>query len=162
MLMLNDVWSMAPNKKSKRVGRGIGSGLGKTCGRGHKGQRSRSGGRKPNFEGGQTRLQMRIPKFGFNSLTNGKGIAELKLYQINSIFKASEMVSIQTLCQKGIIGNNIRTVRIISSGQIDKPLMFEGVYLTDGAKELVKNAGGTFKELPTKLKVKKLPKKNKI
>ena len=127
-------------KKSKRVGRGIGSTLGKTCGRGHKGQHARSGGfHKVGFEGGQMPLQRRLPKVGFKSLL-GKLTKELNLSDINSL--NVDIVDINILRAKNIVPKLCKQVKIIDSGVIDKPIIVKGLRATKGAFEKIINAGG--------------------
>jgi large subunit ribosomal protein L15 len=132
----------APGAKTpaKRLGRGIGSGKGKTCGRGHKGQRARAGGfHKVGFEGGQMPLQRRIPKSGFRSM---KALAteEVRLSDLN--FISEEFVDITTLKAAGLIRNNTRFVKIISSGKLDKPLIIRGLPVTAGAQKAIEAVGG--------------------
>ncbi|NMP31657.1 50S ribosomal protein L15 [Thalassotalea sp. M1531] len=138
--------SPAPGAKSakKRVGRGIGSGLGKTGGRGHKGQKSRSGGSvRPGFEGGQMPLKQRLPKFGF---TSRKSLvhAEVRLHELNKI--EGDVVDIHTLKDANLITRNIETVKIMLSGEITKPLTIRGIGITKGARAAVEAAGGKIEE----------------
>jgi large subunit ribosomal protein L15 len=131
-------------KTRKRVGRGIGSGSGKTCGRGHKGQHSRSGGfHKTGFEGGQMPLQRRIPKFGFKSLT-AKDTEEVRLDELGKIDAAE--IDIQVLKLAGFIGNNTKKAKVILSGSIDKAVTLRGIAATRGAREAIEKAGGKFEE----------------
>ena len=128
-------------KDRKRVGRGIGSGLGKTAGRGHKGQTSRSGGyHKIGFEGGQMPLQRRLPKRGFASLSQRYN-AEVRLYQLGSV--AGDVIDMDSLKQAGLIGREIRQVKIINTGDIDRALTVRGVKVTRGAQAAIEAAGGT-------------------
>ena len=127
-------------EKRKRVGRGIGSGLGKTGGRGHKGQKSRSGGyHKVGFEGGQMPLQRRLPKVGFNSAAN-RHTREVRLYQINAI--DGELVDLEVLKAAGIVQNDTRRVRLINKGEITRPVTVRGVHVTAGATKAIEAAGG--------------------
>ena len=127
-------------KKRKRVGRGIGSTMGKTCGRGHKGQHARSGGfHKVGFEGGQMPLQRRRPKVGFVSLL-GKLTKELNLSDINSL--NLDIVDIDILRAKNIVPKLCKKVKIIDSGIIEKPIIVKGLKATKGASEKIINAGG--------------------
>ena len=127
-------------KKRKRVGRGIGSTLGKTCGRGHKGQHARSGGfHKVGFEGGQMPLKRRLPKVGFVSLL-GKLTKELNLSDINSL--NLDIVDIDILRAKNIVPKLCKKVKIIDSGIIEKPIIVKGLKATKGASEKIINAGG--------------------
>ncbi len=128
----------------KRVGRGIGSGLGKTCGRGHKGQKSRSGGfHKVGFEGGQMPLQRRLPKVGFNS-RKSLVTAEVRLNEL--CLADGDVVSLETLKNSNVIGKNIRFAKVILSGEIDKAITLKGIRATKGAKEAIEAAGGKIEE----------------
>ena len=125
-----------------RVGRGIGSGLGKTCGRGHKGQKSRSGGfHKVGFEGGQMPLQRRLPKIGFRSQANSD-LAELRLYQLNTL--QSDTISLETLKEAGVIKKDIRRVKLINKGAVDRAFKVVGLSLTKGAADAITKAGGSI------------------
>lgn len=132
----------APGAKTpaKRLGRGIGSGKGKTCGRGHKGQRARAGGfHKVGFEGGQMPLQRRIPKSGFRSR---KALVreEVRLSDLN---KATiEIVDLESLKSAGLIKANTKFVKIISAGKIERKIIVRGLPVTVGAREAIGNAGG--------------------
>lgn len=124
----------------KRVGRGIGSGLGKTCGRGHKGQKSRSGGSvKPGFEGGQMPLQRRLPKFGFTS-RQARYVAEVRLNELAKI--DAEIIDLAALKNADIIKNEIKVVRVIKSGEIEKAVNVKGLKVTKGALAAIEAAGG--------------------
>ncbi len=132
------------NKPARRVGRGIGSGLGKTCGRGHKGQKSRSGGfHKVGFEGGQMPLQRRLPKRGFKSLTAGRN-AEVRLSEI-ALLPVDE-IDLLTLKQAGVIPGDALSAKIILSGAISKKVVLKGVGATKGAKAAIEAAGGSVSE----------------
>ena len=138
--------SPAPGAKKakKRVGRGIRSGLGKTAGRGHKGQKSRSGGGvRPGFEGGQMPLKQRLPKFGF---TSRKSLvhAEVRLHELNNV--EGDLVDIHTLKNAGLITRNIETVKIMLSGEITKPVTVRGIGVTKGARAAIEAAGGKIEE----------------
>jgi large subunit ribosomal protein L15 len=123
-----------------RVGRGIGSGKGKTCGRGHKGQHSRAGGyHKVGFEGGQMPLQRRVPKFGFTSVKS-LSKAEIRLHELNKI--AGDTVDLAALKQANIIDSNVKTVKIFLNGEIKKALTIKGLRVTRGAKAAIEAAGG--------------------
>ena len=124
----------------KRKGKGVGSGLGKTAGRGHKGQKSRSGVAIKSFEGGQMPLQRRVPKRGFTS--NQKDSAQLRLDQLDKI--EAEVIDIDTLKNANIIPRYIQRVKVIASGSIEKAVKLQGIKLTKGAAEAVKKAGGTI------------------
>ncbi|MEX1221040.1 LSU ribosomal protein L15P [Pseudidiomarina planktonica] len=132
----------APGAKTskKRLGRGIGSGLGKTAGRGHKGQTSRSGGTvKPGFEGGQMPIQRRLPKFGF---TSRKSIttAEVNLAEIAKV--AGDVVDLAVLKDAGLIRKNVLNVKVIKSGEINRAVTVNGIKVTKGAREAIEAAGG--------------------
>jgi large subunit ribosomal protein L15 len=125
----------------RRVGRGIGSGLGKTSGRGHKGQKSRSGGyHKVGFEGGQMPLQRRLPKRGFKSTTLQFN-AEVTLTDLERL--AADEVDMLTLKQAGLVGQLAKTVKIIKSGELTKKVVVKGVGATAGAKAAIEAAGGS-------------------
>lgn len=127
-------------KAAKRVGRGIGSGLGKTCGRGHKGQKSRSGGyHKTGFEGGQMPLQRRLPKFGFNSWRH-RVSAEIRLHDIENM-EAND-ITLASLHAAGLISSRIRFVKVINTGQLSRKVTIRGLGITKGAKSAVEAAGG--------------------
>ncbi|MEC7157593.1 MAG: 50S ribosomal protein L15 [Pseudomonadota bacterium] len=130
--------------RRKRVGRGIGSGLGKTGGRGHKGQTSRSGGSiRPGFEGGQMPLQKRLPKYGFTSRI-ASVTSQVTLSEIDSIDE--KVINIEVLKSSGIIRNLTAKVKVFSSGQITKPVVLEGIAVSNGAREAIVSAGGTIKD----------------
>ena len=130
--------------RRKRVGRGIGSGLGKTGGRGHKGQTSRSGGSiRPGFEGGQMPLQKRLPKYGFTSRI-ASVTSQVTLSELDSIDE--KVINIEVLKSNGIIRNFTAKVKVFSSGQITKPVVLEGIAVTNGAREAIVSAGGTIKD----------------
>ena len=126
---------------AKRVGRGIGSGLGKTCGRGHKGQKSRAGGfHKVGFEGGQMPLARRLPKRGFISL-NHADKAEVRLDALSKL--PVDTVDLLVLKQSGLVPQLAKRVRIILAGQIDKAVKVSGLSVTAGAKAAIEAAGGS-------------------
>ncbi len=134
--------SPAPGRthSSKRVGRGIGSGFGKTCGRGHKGQKSRSGGSvKPGFEGGQMPLQKRLPKYGFTSRI-AKVTAQIRLAELNLI--GGDVANLESLRAAGLVSNNISRAKIFLSGELSKPIVVQGLAITRGAKAALEAAGG--------------------
>jgi large subunit ribosomal protein L15 len=125
----------------RRVGRGIGSGLGKTAGRGHKGQKSRAGGyHKVGFEGGQMPLQRRLPKRGFKS-QSAKFNAEVSLAALERLGAAD--VDMLTLKQAGLIGEMIKVVKVIKSGELKKAVKLNGIGATAGAKAAIEAAGGS-------------------
>jgi len=128
----------------KRVGRGIGSGLGKTCGRGHKGQKSRSGGfHKVGFEGGQMPLQRRLPKRGFKSLT-ARFVAELRTGDLARL--PVDEADILVLKQTGLVAHTAKSVKLILAGPVEKAVKLRGVVATAGAKAAVEAAGGSLVE----------------
>jgi large subunit ribosomal protein L15 len=140
-MKLNTLGPAEGSKKTrKRVGRGIGSGLGKTAGRGHKGQSSRAGGyHKVGFEGGQMPLQRRLPKRGFASLTKRYN-AEVRLYQLQ-VMKA-DVVDLETLKNEGLVGHGVRSVKVINTGNIERPITISGLKVSAGAKAAIEAAGG--------------------
>lgn len=138
--------SPAPGAKqaAKRLGRGIGSGLGKTSGRGHKGQKARAGGKvRRGFEGGQTPLHRRLPKFGF---TSQKALitAEVRLSSLNRL--ADTVIDLACLRTANLIDRNIRFVKIIASGPIDRAITVRGLRSTKGAKAAIEAVGGSVEE----------------
>jgi large subunit ribosomal protein L15 len=129
---------------AKRVGRGIGSGLGKTGGRGHKGLKSRSGGSvKPGFEGGQMPLQRRLPKFGFNS-RKAPLVAEIRLHELALV--EGDVVDLAALKKADVIGEKIQSARVILSGEIKSAVTVKGLKVTKGAKAAIEAAGGKVEE----------------
>jgi large subunit ribosomal protein L15 len=139
---LNNI-THAPGAKhaKRRVGRGIGSGLGKTAGRGHKGQKSRAGGyHKVGFEGGQMPLQRRLPKRGFKS-QSAKFNAEVTLAALERLGAAD--VDLLTLKQAGLVGELIKVVKVIKSGELKKAVKLNGIGATAGAKAAIEAAGGS-------------------
>ena len=140
---LNSIKPAAGAKHAKRrVGRGIGSGLGKTAGRGHKGQKSRSGGyHKVGFEGGQMPLQRRLPKRGFKSHLL-KFNAEVALSELDKLGLAE--VDLAALKQAGLVGSIAKVVKIIKSGEITKAVKLNGIGATAGAKAAIEAAGGSI------------------
>jgi large subunit ribosomal protein L15 len=131
--------------KTKRVGRGTGSGLGKTSGRGHKGQKARSGGyTKVGFEGGQMPLQRRVPKFGFVSRKK-RYHDEVRLGELNHL--PGNEVTLAALKEQGLINQHIKTVKIFKSGEVEKALTVSAeVKITQGAAEAIKQAGGKVED----------------
>jgi large subunit ribosomal protein L15 len=129
-------------KPRRRLGRGIGSGLGKTSGRGHKGQKSRSGGyHKVGFEGGQMPLQRRLPKRGFKSTTQ-KYNAEISLAALQRLGAAE--VDLLTLKQAKLVGEMIKNVKVIKSGELTMKVALKGINATAGAKAVIEAAGGSI------------------
>jgi large subunit ribosomal protein L15 len=132
------------NKTRKRVGRGIGSGSGKTCGRGHKGQKSRSGGfHKVGFEGGQMPLQRRVPKVGFSSRI-GRVTDEIRLNELNSL--SVDVIDVQALKDANLISKSILRAKVMLSGTIDKAVTLKGIGVTKGARQAIEAAGGKVEE----------------
>ena len=141
-LSLNTHANSGTKKNRKRVGRGIGSGLGKTAGRGHKGQKSRSGGGvRLGFEGGQMPLQQRLPKFGFSSRVNNS-FKEVNVKNIDGL----EIVSLESLKEKKIIPNRITKVKIFGTHELQSKITVKGIKVTKGAKESIEKAGGAVEE----------------
>ena len=125
----------------KRVGRGIGSGLGKTAGRGHKGQKSRAGGfHKVGFEGGQMPLQRRLPKRGFVSLTNSRNV-EVRLSELEKLPVAE--IDLLTLVQANLVTRHVLSAKVVLSGVIAQPIFLKGVAAKAGAKAAILSAGGS-------------------
>ena len=143
---LNTLAPVAGSRKvKKRVGRGIGSGLGKTAGRGHKGLKSRSGGSvKPGFEGGQMPLQKRLPKYGFSSRI-ALVSSEVRLSELNKI--DGEVVNLETLRLANLINQNIKKVKIFLSGKLEKTVTVKGLSVTKGARLAIEAAGGSVHEV---------------
>ena len=140
-MRLNDL-KPAPGsgKARKRVGRGMGSGFGKTCGKGHKGQNSRSGGGvRPGFEGGQMPLQMRLPKFGFTSRV-GRVTAEVRTSELNRI--DAEVIDLDALCKAGVVQANIKRAKVMLSGDVTRALTVRGLRVSKGARAAIEAAGG--------------------
>jgi large subunit ribosomal protein L15 len=128
-------------RNRRRVGRGIGSGLGKTAGRGHNGQKSRAGGfHKVGFEGGQMPLQRRLPKRGFKSKTLLIS-AEITLSDLQRL--DSDVVDLLTLKQRGLIGQIIRRVKVVNTGELSRKVLLQGVGATAGAKAAIEALGGS-------------------
>lgn len=128
----------------KRLGRGIGSGLGKTGGKGHKGQKARSGGTvRRGFEGGQMPLYRRLPKFGFTSLSAGL-YAEVRLNELAKV--NSDVIDLVALKEANIVGLKTETVKVILSGEINKPVTLKGIGATKGARAAIEAAGGKIEE----------------
>jgi len=132
-------------KNSKRVGRGIGSGTGKTCGRGHKGQKSRSGGfSKVGFEGGQMPLQRRLPKVGFAS-RSAKTSAEVRLYELTKI--DADVIDLAALIKANIVPAMTLKAKVIDSGEISKAVQLKGIKVTPGARKAIEAAGGKIEDV---------------
>jgi large subunit ribosomal protein L15 len=132
--------SVGARKKSKRVGRGIGCTLGKTCGRGHKGQKSRSGGfHKVGFEGGQMPLQRRLPKIGFTSQTS-RYSAEVRLSELNGLIAG--VIDLKVLIDANIVPAFTKIAKVIQSGEVNKAVSIKGIKVTAGARISIETAGG--------------------
>lgn len=128
----------------KRLGRGIGSGLGKTSGKGHKGQKARAGGfHKINFEGGQMPIQRRLPKTGFKSRV-GKTTDQITLSELAKV--TADLIDLEALKSFGLVNKSIRTVKIIHSGEINVAVKLKGLGVTKGARAAIEQAGGSIEE----------------
>ncbi len=131
-------------KPAKRRGRGIGSGLGKTGGRGHKGQKSRSGGfTKVGFEGGQMPLQRRLPKVGFTSRM-AQVTDEIRLHELNKI--EADVIDLAALQKANLISKEIQRVKVMASGKLEKAVTLKGIRVSKGAREAIEAAGGKVEE----------------
>ncbi len=140
-MKLNNLSPAEGSKKArKRVGRGIGSGHGKTGGRGHKGQKSRSGGfHKIGFEGGQMPLQRRLPKVGFSSAL-ARQTGEIFLYHLGAI--KGDVVDMDSIRAAGLINSAIKRVKLVNTGEIDRAVTVRGIRVTKGAAKAIEAAGG--------------------
>jgi large subunit ribosomal protein L15 len=146
MSLLNNLKPASGSRKTAhRVGRGIGCGKGKTCGRGHKGQKSRSGGwAKVGFEGGQMPIQRRLPKFGFTSRM-GRFYAEVRLHELDAV--EGGQINIASLVAAGIVPLQTKTVKIMLSGEVKNACTVSGCRVTKGAKQAIEAAGGSVAEV---------------
>lgn len=140
--------TLSPEPGSKpaktRVGRGIGSGVGKTCGKGHKGQKARAGGyRKINFEGGQMPIQRRLPKMGFNSRVS-RVHDQITLSELSLI--DAEVIDLEILKAVNLVGRAIKSVKVILSGEVHSAIKVKGLKVTKGAREAILQAGGSVEE----------------
>jgi len=144
-MLLNTLKPAAGSKRdAKRCGRGIGSGLGKTGGRGHKGQKARSGGfHKVGFEGGQMPLQRRLPKVGFRSRL-ARCTAEIRLHELNTL--DVDTIDIKALQAANLISRNILRAKVMFSGKIEKAITLKGIKVTKGARVAIEAAGGKIEE----------------
>ena len=144
-MRLNTLSPAAGSKSAgKRVGRGIGSGLGKTGGRGHKGQKSRSGGKvRVGFEGGQMPMQRRLPKFGF---TSRKSLVstEVNLFEIAKV--EGDVVDVNALQAAGLVKKNIQFVKVVKSGEVSRAVTVKGMKVSKGAREAIEAAGGKVED----------------
>ncbi len=135
--------ALGSRKNAARCGRGIGSGLGKTSGRGHKGQKARAGGfHKINFEGGQMPIQRRLPKMGFKSRKSDKVHVQVTLTEINNV--AVDIIDLEILKAHGVVNRVVKSVKVISSGKIMRALSLRGLNLTKGAREEILKIGGNI------------------
>ena len=131
-------------KDNKRVGRGIGSGTGKTCGRGHKGQKARSGGSiRPGFEGGQMPLQKRLPKYGFTSRM-ARTTAQIRVAELNLV--DADIIDLDALKRADLIKDNVLRARVFLSGEVTKAVTLQGIAVTKGAREAIEKAGGKVED----------------
>tara|TARA_B100000902_G_C26915558_1_gene719041 strand:- start:24 stop:530 length:507 start_codon:yes stop_codon:yes gene_type:complete len=143
IMTLNSLTNEGTAQRRKRVGRGMGSGTGKTAGRGHKGQKSRTGGGvRPGFEGGQMPLQMRLPKFGFSSRKNNY-LKEVNVKNIDGL----DLVTIETLKEKKIISKSVKKVKIFGTFDLTSKINVKGIKVTSGAKGSIEKAGGTVDDI---------------
>ena len=130
--------------RKKRVGRGMGSGYGKTCGRGYNGQKSRTGGRiRAGFEGGQQPLQLRLPKFGFNS-AKARVTAEVTLSELAKL--DVDVINLQALKEADVIKERMLRAKVMLSGKINKAITLQGIGITKGARKAIESAGGKIEE----------------
>jgi large subunit ribosomal protein L15 len=131
-------------KNAKRVGRGIGSGYGKTAGRGHKGQKARSGGSiRPGFEGGQMPLQKRLPKYGFTSRI-ARTTAQIRLSELNAV--DGDTIDLAALKSADLVKDNVLRARVFLSGELKKAVTLKGLVVTKGAREAIEQSGGKVEE----------------
>ena len=144
-MKLNSLSPAEGSKKNrKRVGSGIGSGIGKTAGCGHKGQKSRSGGyHKVGFEGGQMPLQRRLPKVGFASRM-AQDCAEIRLHELNNL--PDEVIDVAALRKAGLVSTRIRRAKVIVSGAVDKAVRLKGIKASKGARQAIESAGGSVED----------------
>lgn len=142
--------TLSPNpgrtSSKKRVGRGIGSGFGKTAGRGHKGLKARSGGKvAPGFEGGQMPLRKRLPKFGFTSRVS-MVTAEVRLSELNKV--DAKIIDLDALKQADLVGQHIERAKVFASGELKGKVTLQGLGVTKGAREAIEAAGGKIVDGP--------------
>lgn len=145
VMRLNSL-SPAPGAKkdAKRVGRGIGSGTGKTAGRGHKGQKARSGGSiRPGFEGGQMPLQKRLPKYGFTSRI-ARTSAQVRLGELSGV--EGDVIDLAALKSADLVKDNVVRARVFLSGELSKAITVKGLAVTKGAREAIEKAGGKVED----------------
>ncbi len=144
-MRLNTLRPSSGSKPSaKRVGRGVGSGLGKTCGRGHKGQSARAGGfHKVGFEGGQMPMQRRLPKFGFSSRMSDES-AEVRLHELENV--TGDVIDVAILRAAGVVGIKVLSAKVILSGKISKAVRLRGILVTKGARAAIEAVGGKIED----------------
>ncbi len=142
-MKLNDINPRRGSRKQrKRLGRGISAGQGKTCGRGHKGQKSRSGGKvRIGFEGGQLPLQRRVPRFGFRSRI-GAVTAEVRVGELDKV--TGDEITLESLKSANILSKDVKRAKVFQSGEIHRALTIKGLRVTRGARAAIKKAGGTI------------------
>ena len=145
LMRLNNIKPADGHKhRARRVGRGIGSGLGKTCGRGHKGQKSRSGGSvRPGFEGGQMPLQKRLPKYGFTSRI-GRVSDQIRVGELANI--ESDVIDLAAIKAAGLVNSNILQVKVFLQGEINKAVTVKGLRVSAGARAAIEAAGGKIED----------------
>jgi len=145
LMRLNNIKPADGHKhRARRVGRGIGSGLGKTCGRGHKGQKSRSGGSvRPGFEGGQMPLQKRLPKYGFTSRI-GRVSDQIRVGELANI--KSDIIDLAAIKAAGLVNRNILQVKVFLQGKINKAVTVKGLRVSAGARAAIEAAGGKVED----------------
>ena len=145
LMRLNNIKPAEGHKhRARRVGRGIGSGLGKTCGRGHKGQKSRSGGSvRPGFEGGQMPLQKRLPKYGFTSRI-GRVSDQIRVGELANI--ESDVIDLAAIKAAGLVSSNILQVKVFLQGEINKAVTVKGLRVSAGARAAIEAAGGKVED----------------
>ena len=145
LMRLNNIKPTDGHKhRARRGGRGIGSGLGKTCGRGHKGQKSRSGGSvRPGFEGGQMPLQKRLPKYGFTSRI-GRVSDQIRVGELAKI--DSDVIDLAAIKAAGLANSNILQVKIFLQGEINKAVTIKGLRVSAGARAAIEAAGGKVED----------------
>ena len=145
LMRLNNIKPADGHKhRAKRVGRGIGSGLGKPCGRGHKGQKSRSGGTvRPGFEGGQMPLQKRLPKYGFTSRI-GRVSDQIRVGELANI--ESDVIDLAAIKAAGLVNSNILQVKVFLQGEINKAVTVKGLRVSAGARAAIEVAGGKVED----------------
>ncbi|HBQ64990.1 MAG TPA: 50S ribosomal protein L15 [Clostridiales bacterium] len=146
-MKLNALATSQQTEKAYRKGRGLGSGNGKTAGRGHKGQKARAGGGvRPGFEGGQMPIYMRMPKRGFSNFRYKKNYAEINVSDLN-LFEDGSVVDFEALCLKGLLKKELDGLAILGDGLLDKKLTVKAAKFTAAAKAKIENAGGTAQEV---------------